>query len=58
MGAQVRAFDVRPVTKEQVEAMGGQFLELDFQEDGSGAGGYAKEVRLGERIQTGFVQFT
>lgn len=39
MGAIVRAFDVRPVTKEQVEAMGGQFLEVDFEEDGSGSGG-------------------
>ena len=38
------AFDVRPVTKEQVEAMGAQFLEVDYQEDGSGAGGYAKEM--------------
>ena len=44
MGAVVRAFDVRPVTKEQVEAMGAKFLEVDFQEDGSGAGGYAKEM--------------
>merc|ERR1712071_165621 len=44
MGAIARAFDVRPVTKEQVEAMGGQFLEVDFEEDGSGAGGYAKEM--------------
>jgi len=44
MGAIVRAFDVRPVTKEQVEAMGGQFLEVDYQEDGSGAGGYAKAM--------------
>lgn len=44
MGAVVRAFDVRPVTKEQVEAMGAQFLEVDYQEDGSGAGGYAKEM--------------
>lgn len=44
MGAVVRAFDVRPVTKEQVEAMGGHFLEVNFQEDGSGAGGYAKEM--------------
>jgi NAD/NADP transhydrogenase alpha subunit len=24
--------------------MGGQFLEVDFEEDGSGAGGYAKEM--------------
>mmetsp|Transcript_25934 Transcript_25934/g.43238 ORF Transcript_25934/g.43238 Transcript_25934/m.43238 type:complete len:1054 (+) Transcript_25934:196-3357(+) len=44
MGAVVRAFDVRPVTKEQVEAMGGHFLEVNFQEDGSAAGGYAKEM--------------
>lgn len=44
MGAVVRAFDVRPVTKEQVEAMGAQFLLVDYQEDGSGAGGYAKEM--------------
>lgn len=44
MGAIVRAFDVRPVTKEQVEAMGGHFLEVDHKEDGSGAGGYAKEM--------------
>jgi len=44
MGAIVRAFDVRPVTKEQVESMGAQFLEVDVQEDGSGTGGYAKEM--------------
>jgi NAD(P) transhydrogenase len=44
MGAVVRAFDVRPVTKEQVEAMGASFLEVDYKEDGSGAGGYAKEM--------------
>ena len=44
MGAVVKAFDVRPVTKEQVEAMGATFLTVDFEEDGSGAGGYAKEM--------------
>jgi NAD(P) transhydrogenase len=44
MGAIVRAFDVRPVTKEQVESMGATFLEVPIQEDGSGAGGYAKEM--------------
>jgi NAD(P) transhydrogenase len=47
MGAIVRAFDVRPVTKEQVESMGAEFLEVDYQEDGSGAGGYAKEMSEG-----------
>lgn len=44
MGAIVRAFDVRPVTKEQVESMGATFLEVPFKEDGSGVGGYAKEM--------------
>jgi len=44
MGAIVRAFDVRPVCKEQVESMGATFLEVDVQEDGSGTGGYAKEM--------------
>lgn len=44
MGAIVRAFDVRPVTKEQVESMGATFLEVDLKEDGSGSGGYAKEM--------------
>ena len=44
MGAIVRAFDVRPVCKEQVESMGAEFLEVPIQEDGSGAGGYAKEM--------------
>ena len=44
MGAVVRAFDVRPVTKEQVESMGATFLEVNIEEDGSGSGGYAKEM--------------
>ncbi len=44
MGAIVRAFDVRAVCKEQVESMGATFLEVDIQEDGSGSGGYAKEM--------------
>jgi len=44
MGAIVRAFDTRPVVKEQVESMNAEFLMLDFEEDGSGAGGYAKTM--------------
>jgi NAD/NADP transhydrogenase alpha subunit len=28
----------------QVESMGGKFLKVNFEEDGSGAGGYAKEM--------------
>jgi NAD(P) transhydrogenase subunit alpha len=42
MGAVVRAFDVRPAAKEQVESLGGEFLMLDFEESGDGGGGYAK----------------
>jgi len=41
MGAIVRAFDVRPEVAEQIESMGAEFLFLDFEEDGSGSGGYA-----------------
>merc|ERR1711953_621342 len=44
MGAIVRCFDVRPAVKEQVKSMGGEFLEVDIQEDGSTEGGYAKEM--------------
>ena len=42
LGAIVRAFDTRPEVKEQVESMGAEFLDLDFEEEGSGTGGYAK----------------
>ncbi len=42
LGAIVRAFDTRPEVKEQITSMGAEFLELNFQEDGSGEGGYAK----------------
>lgn len=46
MGAIVRAFDTRPEVKEQVESMGAEFLELEFEDDdnGSGEGGYAKTM--------------
>jgi proton-translocating NAD(P)+ transhydrogenase subunit alpha len=44
MGAIVRAFDTRPEVKEQVESMDAEFLMLDFEEDGSGTGGYAKTM--------------
>lgn len=44
LGAIVRAFDTRPEVKQQIESMGAQFLELDFEEDGSGSGGYAKQM--------------
>ena len=42
LGAIVRAFDTRPEVKEQVESLDGEFLDLDFKEEGAGQGGYAK----------------
>lgn len=44
MGAIVRAFDTRLEAKEQVESLGAEFLQLEFEEDGSGEGGYAKTM--------------
>ena len=44
MGAIVRSFDTRPEVKEQVESMGAEFLLLEFDEEGSGQGGYAKTM--------------
>ncbi len=42
LGAIVRAFDTRAAVKDQVKSMGADFLELDFEESGEGAGGYAR----------------
>ncbi len=44
LGAVVRGFDTRPEVKEQVKSMGAEFLEMDFVEEGSGTGGYAKQM--------------
>ena len=44
LGAIVRAFDTRPEVKQQIESMGAEFLEMDFEEEGSGQGGYAKQM--------------
>ena len=44
LGAEVRAFDVRPAVKDQVQSLGASFLELDFSESGETSGGYAKTM--------------
>ena len=45
LGAQVEAFDVRPIVKEQVESLGAKFIEVESNsEEGVGQGGYAKET--------------
>lgn len=43
LGAVVEATDVRPEVKEQVESLGGKFLEVTGVEVKSGTGGYAAE---------------
>ncbi|WP_444995880.1 Re/Si-specific NAD(P)(+) transhydrogenase subunit alpha [Aliikangiella sp. IMCC44359] len=42
LGAIVRAFDTRPEVKEQIESMGAEFLEMDFEEEAGSGDGYAK----------------
>lgn len=44
LGAIVRAFDTRPAVEEQVQSMGADFLTVEMEEDGTGSGGYAKEM--------------
>jgi proton-translocating NAD(P)+ transhydrogenase subunit alpha len=49
LGAQVTAFDVRSVVKEQVQSLGAKFLELDIGADAEAAGGYARELTAEEQ---------
>ncbi len=44
LGAVVEVSDIRPVVKEQVESLGGRFIDLPLEESGEGEGGYAKEM--------------
>ena len=44
LGAIVEVSDVRAAVKEQVESLGGRFIELPQMPTAEGAGGYAKEV--------------
>ena len=44
LGAQVTAYDTRPVVEEQVQSLGAKFLKIDVGESGEGQGGYAKEL--------------
>jgi proton-translocating NAD(P)+ transhydrogenase subunit alpha len=49
LGAVVKAYDVRPETREQAESLGAQFVTLKTQIDATGAGGYARELTPEER---------
>jgi NAD(P) transhydrogenase subunit alpha len=44
LGAKVKAYDFRPVVKEQVMSLGAQFIEIETGESGEGTGGYAREA--------------
>ncbi|MGE0336255.1 MAG: Re/Si-specific NAD(P)(+) transhydrogenase subunit alpha [Gammaproteobacteria bacterium] len=47
LGAIVRAMDTRPEVKDQVRSLGGEFVAVEYQEEGSGTGGYAKVMSEG-----------
>ncbi len=47
LGAQVEGFDVRPETREQIESLGGKFLDLGV--SAAGEGGYARQLTEDER---------
>jgi H+-translocating NAD(P) transhydrogenase subunit alpha len=49
LGAVVKAYDVRPETREQAESLGAQFVKLKTTIDATGAGGYARELTPDER---------
>jgi NAD(P) transhydrogenase subunit alpha len=49
LGAQVEGFDVRPETREQIESLGGKFLDLGV--SAAGEGGYARELSAEERAE-------
>jgi NAD(P) transhydrogenase subunit alpha len=44
LGAEVRAFDVRPSVEEQCNSLGAKFLKVEMEESGEGGGGYAKTM--------------
>ncbi len=44
LGAIVEVSDIREAVKEQVESLGGRFIELPLEESGEGEGGYAREM--------------
>ena len=49
LGAVVKAYDVRPETREQAESLGAQFVKLKTTIDATGTGGYARELTAEER---------
>jgi len=44
LGAVVEVSDIRPTVKEEVQSLGGKFIEVETEENMQDAGGYAKEA--------------
>jgi NAD(P) transhydrogenase subunit alpha len=47
LGAIVRANDTRPEVADQIRSLGGEFVGVEYTEEGSGVGGYAKVMSEG-----------
>ncbi|CAM4073659.1 Re/Si-specific NAD(P)(+) transhydrogenase subunit alpha [Bordetella tumulicola] len=47
LGAVVRANDTRAEVADQVKSLGGEFVKVDYEEEGAGGGGYAKVMSEG-----------
>ncbi|MBP8296894.1 MAG: Re/Si-specific NAD(P)(+) transhydrogenase subunit alpha [Burkholderiales bacterium] len=47
LGAIVRANDTRPEVADQIKSLGGDFIPVDYVEEGTGVGGYAKVMSEG-----------
>ena len=47
LGAIVRANDTRPEVADQIKSLGGEYVPVDYEEEGSGVGGYAKVMSEG-----------
>jgi NAD(P) transhydrogenase subunit alpha len=47
LGAIVRANDTRAEVADQVKSLGGEFVKVDYDEEGAGGGGYAKVMSEG-----------
>ncbi len=73
LGAVIEASDVRPAVKEQIESLGGKFIDVPFETDeereaAAGVGGYARpmppswlqrqSVAVGERIKQADIVIT
>jgi NAD(P) transhydrogenase subunit alpha len=47
LGAIVRANDTRPEVADQIQSLGGEYVPVDYREEGTGVGGYAKVMSEG-----------